>query len=259
MHRKKIIIGNWKMYGRLSWNEKIINELLEHVQIFKDVDMVLCVPFVYLGQIRNILTNTNINWGSQNVSQFKDGAFTGSISALMVAEFGCTHAIIGHSERRVLHSETFDSAANRCIQALQAGLTPIFCVGEKGIEREKGYAKAVVETQVRSLLGTLDDAMLERLFKQKTIFAYEPAWAIGTGDFAQPEAADNMHAMIRSIIAEKNKAYAKQVRIIYGGSFMPTNAQDFLNMENIDGGLIGKCSIDSNAFAKICQQANQFK
>jgi triosephosphate isomerase len=253
MDRKKLIVGNWKMHGNLNWNEKLIRQLLMNVRSLRHTDMALCIPFPYLSQIRGLLTDTNISWGSQNVSQFDDGAYTGSISAFMIAEFGCTYAIIGHSERRALSSETFDSAANRFIQALTSGLTPIFCVGEKEDEREKGYAKAVVESQVRSVLGALNDEMINRLFNQRTIFAYEPAWAIGTGNYAQPSEADDMHAMIRSIIAEKNKDYAKQVKIIYGGSLTPENTQALLSMENIDGGLVGRCSIDAETFTQICK------
>lgn len=257
MHRKKLIIGNWKMHGRLKWNESIISEFTRNVQSLNNVNMGLCVPFPYLGQAQHLLSSTNVAWGSQNVSQFEDGAYTGSISAFMVAEFGCTYTIIGHSERRALSSETFDSASNRFMQALNAGLTPIFCVGEKEDEREKGYAKAVVESQVRSVLGALDEEILEKMYSQKTVFAYEPAWAIGTGIHAQPETAEEMHQMIRALIAEKNPNYAKQVKIIYGGSLTPENSESLFSMENIDGGLVGRCSIDPQSFIKLCHVANQ--
>lgn len=259
MHSKKLIVGNLKMHGRLKWNEDMLTALLTKIGKINNLDIALCLPFPYLWRAQSILSGTNIAWGSQNVSQYEDGAFTGSISSYMVAEFGCRYATIGHSKRRALSSENFQSAANRFTQALKANLTPIFCVGEKEGEREKGNAKAVVESQVRALLGSLDPQMLELMFKNKAVFAYEPAWAIGTENFAKPKAANEMHEMIRKIIAEKNSEYAKQVKIIYGGSMTPDNAEALLTMDNIDGGLVGRCSIDPSAFSQICETANQLK
>jgi triosephosphate isomerase len=259
MHRKKTIIGNWKMHGSSTWNLNMLTQLKSSLEKIEFINIGLCIPYVYLTQAKELLKDSMIKIGAQNVSQYNQGAHTGSISASMISDIGCDYAIIGHSERRALSSETFESATNRFIQTLEAGLTPIFCVGEKQEERDRGYANAVVESQLRSVLGALEKRHIQMLINQKTIFSYEPAWAIGTGVNAAPAEAEKMHQLIRNIIADIDQNFADAAIIIYGGSMNSKNVHDLLSMENIDGGLVGRSSINIEEFTNICHIANSFE
>ena len=253
--RTPLVIGNWKMHGNLARNHKLLAGLTCGLRDLRQVDIAICVPFPYLGQAQLLLSGTNIAWGAQNVSQFEEGAFTGSISAGMVADFQCRFAIIGHSERRALSHESDQSAASRFIQSLHAGVTPVFCVGETGAERDAGLAKSVVGKQMRALLDSLGVEKLVLAAKLGAVFAYEPVWAIGTGKHASPAEAQEMHAFIRSLIAEHHPAFAANSRILYGGSVNAGNAADIFSMPDIDGGLVGRCSLDVEGFRKICEAA----
>jgi triosephosphate isomerase len=253
--RQPLVIGNWKMHGNLAKNQMLLASLVDRLRDLQQIDVAVCLPFPYLYQAQQYLSGTNIHWGAQNVSQFGEGAFTGSISAEMVADFACSYAIIGHSERRALSHESYASAANRFKQLLEVGITPVFCVGETYAEREAGLADTVVSKQMHAVLDDFGPECLELAGKLNAVFAYEPVWAIGTGRNATPEQAQKMHGFMRNLIAECNRGFAVQARILYGGSVSPANAAELFAMPDIDGGLIGRCSLNAEAFRQICEAA----
>lgn len=255
--RRKLVIGNWKMHGSLARNEALIASLIAGLRDLKNADYAVCVPHPYLFQAQQLLQGTNIAWGGQNVSQFEEGAYTGGVSAHMLKDFGCTYAIIGHSERRALIHETNKSAAASFGAALKAGLTPIFCVGETLEEHKAGLARKVVEQQMNAIIATLGMEGFSRAVQQRAVLAYEPVWAIGTGNTAMPEQAQAMHVFIRSAIAELDADVASRVRILYGGSVNPSNAAQLFVMPDIDGGLIGRCSLNADDFIEICRAASE--
>lgn len=254
--RRKLVVGNWKLNGSLERNRVLIESLLRNLKGLNTVDCTICVPYIYLFQAQHLLSKSNITWGAQNVSQFEEGAFTSSISATMVAEFGCTFAIIGHSERRALSNESTQKAVIRFMRALGAGITPIYCVGETLDERESGHAQSVIKDQILAITNGFDDVLFERAKQLNPVFAYEPVWAIGTGKNASPQQAQEMHLFIRNLIAERDVDFAQQARIIYGGSVTPKNAFNILKMPDIDGSLIGRCALNADQFSTICAIAN---
>jgi triosephosphate isomerase len=254
--RRKLVVGNWKLNGSLAKNQALIAGLVDRLRDKNTADFAICVPYTYLFQAQALLTGTNIFWGAQNVSQFEKGAYTSSISAQMVADFDCAYAIIGHSERRAISNESNQKAAKRFIRAVNEGITPIYCVGETLEERESGFAENVVKNQILAITHGLDQSNFERAKQVNTVIAYEPVWAIGSGQAATPEQAQAMHAFIRSLIAEKDADFAKTVRILYGGSMTPNNARALLAMPDIDGGLIGRCALSVDDFAQICDFAS---
>ncbi|HYG32744.1 MAG TPA: triose-phosphate isomerase [Methylophilaceae bacterium] len=255
--RRKLVVGNWKMHGSLVRNEALISSLIAGLRDLEDADYAVCVPHPYLFQAQQLLQGTNIAWGGQNVSQYEEGAYTGGVSAHMLRDFGCTYAIIGHSERRALIHETNKSAAASFGAALKAGLTPIFCVGETLEEHKAGLAQKVVEQQMNAIIATLGMEGFSRAVQQRAVLAYEPVWAIGTGNTATPEQAQAMHVFIRSAIAELDAGVASRVRIIYGGSVNPSNAAQLFVMPDIDGGLIGRGSLSTDDFIEICRAASE--
>lgn len=258
MMRKKLVVGNWKLHGSLAENEKLMHELVDQLKHLHNADFGICLPYPYLFQAQKILAKTPILWGAQNVSQFYDGAYTSSVSASMVAEFGCTLAIIGHSERRSYSHESNQKAVTRVKRAVDAGITPIYCVGETLAEHELGQAKSVIEEQVLALFG-LDDATYAHAKALGLVIAYEPVWAIGKGQAAKPEQAQTMHQFIRALIADRDKKFAENVRIIYGGGLTPENACTLLTMPDIDGGLVGRCSLNAIEFRRIGEVASDTK
>ena len=255
MIRRKLVVGNWKLNGNLASNQALITSLRKRLQGVTTTDIALCLPYTYLFQAQALLSGTNIMWGAQNVSQFEEGAYTSSISAQMVADFDCSFAIIGHSERRALSNESNQKAAKRFVRAASAGITPIYCVGETLEERNSGLAENVVRNQILAITHGLDDAVFEQAKQLDTVIAYEPVWAIGNGQSATPQQAQSMHAFIRDLIARRDKVFAEKVRIIYGGSMTPANAEALLAMPDIDGGLIGRCALLAEEFGEICSVA----
>lgn len=254
--RRKLVVGNWKLNGNLRENKLLIANLLERLNHIKTTDFAVCVPYTYLFQAQALLTGTNIFWGAQNVSQFRDGAYTSSISAHMIADFDCRFAIIGHSERRALSNESNQKAAKRFARTVNAGITPIYCVGETSEERAEGLAENVVKNQILAITYGLDESTFECAKQVDMVIAYEPAWAIGNGRTASPQQAQDMHAFIRDLIAKIDADFSKRVRIIYGGSVTPGNALTLFSMPDIDGGLIGRCSLVAEEFSQICHLAN---
>ncbi|AKR43905.1 triose-phosphate isomerase [Methylophilus sp. TWE2] len=255
--RQKLVIGNWKLHGGLLENQGLLNRLKQELHDLPGVDAAVCLPYVYLFQAQTLLQDSHIAWGAQNVSQFTEGAFTSCISAKMVAEFGCTYTIIGHSERRALKLESNQVATKRLLNALHAGLTPIFCVGETQDERDGNMAELIVRNQMLNVVYGLDDEAFALAKKFNMVIAYEPVWAIGTGEHASPEQAQRMHAFIRMMIAERDREFADRIRIVYGGSMTPKNAHSLLSMLDIDGGLLGRAALVAEDFVEICRIASR--
>ena len=244
--RKPIIAGNWKMNLTPGEAERLVAELLPLV---KDAvcDVVICPPYVDLATVGKLLVGTNIKLGAQNVHWAPKGAFTGEISADMLLAVGVQYAIVGHSERRQYFNETDETVNKRARAALEAGITPIICVGESLEQREKGVTDSIVSKQtVAALAGFEADEA------RKVVIAYEPIWAIGTGRTATAEDANATIGVIRSAIAGVyGGKIASEVRIQYGGSMNPKNAGELMAMPEIDGGLIGGASLKSEDFAKV--------
>lgn len=243
--RRKLIAGNWKMNGSRAANTALLNGIkagLGHPQCM----IAVCVPAPYLGQCQAELEGTDVLLGGQDLSLHDSGAYTGEVSGAMLSEFGCRYVIVGHSERRTYHGETNQMTAQKAAQAIKCGLTPIVCVGESLSERESGQTADVVGAQIDAVTAALDVKDIEKL-----VIAYEPVWAIGTGKTATPEMAQDVHAMLRARLAEKNPAIAANVQILYGGSMKPDNAKELLAMPDIDGGLIGGASLKADDFLAI--------
>ncbi len=247
MARTPVLAGNWKMF-------KTVPETVEFFEAFKglvadaaDREIVLCPSFTSLAPAAWAVRGTNIRIGAQNVYWEAEGAFTGEISAGMLVGAGCSHVIIGHSERRQYFGETDATVAKRIDAALGAGLTPIVCVGETLEEREAGRTNEVLETQFSGGYANLTPETFA-----KTIIAYEPVWAIGTGKTATPEMAAEAHGFLRGQVASKfGQGAADGIRILYGGSVKPANVKGLMEKEDIDGGLVGGASLTADSFAAI--------
>ena len=233
MARVRLVAGNWKMHG----SRGSIAALLDELAGANPRGSAVCVPFPYLAQVAERLRGRAIAWGAQNVSEHAQGAYTGEVSAAMLAEFGCRYVIVGHSERRQLYGETDAQVAAKFAAAKKGGLTPILCVGETLAERDAGRTEEVVGRQLAAV--KFDDAVL----------AYEPVWAIGTGKVATPEQAQAVHAFLRERVPG-------QTPILYGGSVKPDNAAAIFAMPDVDGGLIGGASLVAKDFLAIVKAAN---
>lgn len=249
--RNPLVAGNWKMNGSL----KSVRELVEGIkqgigEVREGVDCAVFPPFVYLAEVERLLTGTRIGWGAQNLSEQSPGAFTGEVTASMLLDFNCAYVIIGHSERRALYGEADDLVAHKYAVARKAGLTPVLCIGETLEEREKDITEEVVSRQLNAVL-TLEG--IEAI--KAGVIAYEPVWAIGTGKTATPEQAQEVHAFIRSKLAEHDAAIADSTQILYGGSVKGANAAELFSMPDIDGGLVGGASLQAQEFLNIAKGA----
>ena len=244
---QKRCVANWKMYGSLAVNQQLLSDYIHQLSQFDGAQVVVCVPYPYLAQTQQLLKNTAIHWGAQNISKDIEGPFTGEVSVTMLQDFGATHVIIGHSERATAYCESDENIAVKFKQAKTHGLTPILCVGETLIEREAGMMNVVVSKQLDTIIEMYGAAVFAN-----TIIAYEPIWAIGTGLAAGPNQAQEMHAFIREKISALDKNAASSVKIVYGGSVNPQNAVQLFAMQDVDGGLVGKCSLSADAFVGIC-------
>ena len=250
--RRRLVVGNWKMNGSLAANARLLGRLASEWTGAESRELAVCVPAPYLMQAQAALTGTAVAWGAQDVSEHTHGAYTGDVSAAMVAEFGCRYAIVGHSERRQLHGETDAQVGAKARAVLDATLVPIACVGETLVERERGDTRAVIERQVAALIGALGDDVA------RIVVAYEPVWAIGTGKVATPEQAQGAHAFIRSHIRDAfGAAVGDQTAILYGGSVTAESAPNLFAQPDIDGGLIGGASLKSGEFLKIVAAAKR--
>lgn len=252
--RRKLVVGNWKMFGRLSGNQALLERVLAGVRDLRGSDCAVCVPYPYLAQAQTLLKGSNVAWGAQNMSHHDEGAYTGEVAAGMLLEFACKYVIIGHSERRGLYHESDSTIAMKFDAAIKAGLTPILCVGETLNEREAGITEEVVARQLDAIISRAGVNVLS-----KAVVAYEPVWAIGTGQTASPEQAQAVHAFIRQRVAKLDDQQGSQVAqglcILYGGSVKAGNAAELFSMADIDGGLIGGASLIAEDFVAICRAA----
>ena len=246
-NRKPIIAGNWKMYKTVAEAIALVNALKAEVAGVEKCEVVVCPPFTALAAVGPLLRGSAIQLGSQNIHWEKEGAFTGEISALMLKELSVRYAIVGHSERRQFFGETNEGVNQRARAALANQIRPIVCVGETLVQREANQTEEVVRGQVTaSLAGLSKDDMLE------TVIAYEPVWAIGTGRNATPAQAQEVHALIRGLLAKMFGAeVAARVRLQYGGSVKPANARELLGQPDLDGALVGGASLKAADFAGI--------
>lgn len=257
--RKPLIAGNWKMNGSSESNQFLLDQILSQRGSFESIDVALFPPAVYLQQVQESLEGTGLLWGTQNLSQFVEGAYTGEISAAMLRDFGCHHVLIGHSERRCLYAELkLDQRfldfiiAEKYEMAVRYGLMPIICIGESPEEHALGRTEEIVSQLLDTVIAYQGVEMLSR-----AVLAYEPVWAIGTGKSASPEWAQDVHAFMRQRVAEHNPKIADSLRILYGGSVKGNNAAPLFAKPDIDGGLIGGSSRDADDFVRICQAATQ--
>lgn len=246
--RKKIVAGNWKMNTNLQEGvalAKEINEALKAAQ--PKCDVIIAVPFTHLASINAVIDPAKLGLGAENCANHKSGAYTGEVSAPMVASTGATYVIIGHSERRQYYGETSEILKEKVALALENNLTPIFCIGEVLEERENGTYNEVVKKQIEEALFNLSAEDFGKI-----ILAYEPVWAIGTGKTATDDQAEDMHAFIRGVIADRyGKEVAENTSILYGGSCKPSNAPQLFAKPDVDGGLIGGASLECGSFMGI--------
>jgi len=260
--RRFLVAGNWKMHGSSEMTADLISGVARRAfdaALLSEkralcYDILVCPPAPYLSQAVHDADAQSISIGAQNVCQHDAGAYTGEMSLPMLAEIGCEYALLGHSERRELYCEEDSTVAEKfsaCVNS-PSNVVPILCVGETLEDRQGGKTESVVERQL--------DAVLEKVgiegFKNAVI-AYEPVWAIGTGETASPDQAQEVHAFIREKLATMNKEIGEGIQILYGGSVKPANAEELFAQKDIDGGLIGGASLDVDSFASICEVAQK--
>ena len=247
--RTPIIAGNWKLNNTISESVGLVTHLRDLVADVTGVEIVVAPTFITLSAVADALEGSNIRLAAQDVFWEESGAFTGEISPVMLKDVGCEYTIIGHSERRAYFGETNESVNRKVRAALSHGIKPIICVGETREDREAGRTEAIVEAHIiNGVSGLSAEALLS------TVIAYEPVWAIGTGITATPEQAQEVHALIRTLLSAQYSAdTAEQVRIQYGGSVKPDNAADLMAQPDIDGALVGGASLEAESFAQIVQ------
>jgi len=250
--RKIIIAGNWKMNKNLSESIELVSELKSELAGKElKAEVIVAPPFTNLEAVNTLIKESNIQLAAQNMHSADSGAYTGEVSADMLKSVGCTHVILGHSERRTIFGESDETINNKVKQALKSSLTPILCCGESLEERESGSTFTVVENQLRNCLKDLSSEDIS-----KVIIAYEPIWAIGTGKTATPEQAQEVHAEIRKLLAElSNDHVASNITIQYGGSVKPENAAELLAKNDIDGALVGGACLKATSFREIVLSA----
>jgi triosephosphate isomerase len=248
--RRKLVAGNWKMHGTLQQNSVLLARIAAGASGLT-CEMAVCPPYPYLGQAQLALAGSAVALGAQSVSEHHSGAFTGEVSASMLAEFECRYVLVGHSERRALFGETDAVIAGKFEAAQKAGLVPVLCVGETLGERNAGKTASVIAGQLSAVLDRVGVAAMA-----SAVVAYEPVWAIGTGVTASPAQAQEVHAAIRAQVAALDAGVAKGLRILYGGSVKPQNAKELFGQADIDGGLIGGAALVADDFLTICLAAN---
>ncbi len=246
--RRLLIAGNWKMNGSVASVDQLVSGIVDGLGEVTDRDVAVFPPFPFLSQVGGLAGDSGLAYGGQDLSTAESGAYTGEVSGGMLKDMGCSYVLAGHSERRDYHKESDELVAEKAAAAQQVGLTPVVCVGETLEEREQGITEAVVGRQLDAVVARLGIAAFDQL-----VVAYEPVWAIGTGRTATPDQAQQVHAFIRSKIAELDCTIASRLRILYGGSMKGSNAADLLSMEDIDGGLIGGASLTHDEFLRICR------
>ncbi len=240
------------MHGSISQAKSLTQDICRQAGDYSDINIALLPTFVHLAEVHQLIKNTAIKLGAQNLYPGTQGAFTGEVSGQMLKDLGCQYVLIGHSERRALFHEDLSLIAAKFKAAVDAGLQPILCVGETQQQREQGKTEQIVSEQIRSVIQFAGINAFEQ-----AVIAYEPVWAIGTGLTATPDQAEEVHAYIRELIAQNNVELAKTICILYGGSMKPENAAQLLAKPDIDGGLIGGASLDANSFLAICKAASE--
>jgi triosephosphate isomerase len=250
MSRTPFIAGNWKMHKTVAEAEAYIQAFLPRAGAVEDVDVVICPSFIALQPLVDSARGSAVQIYAQNMHEADAGAFTGEVSAPMLTEIEVQGVILGHSERRQYYNETDRALQLKVPKALESGLTPILCVGETEEERERGDTERKLRHQVQE---ALDKVPVERL--ADVVIAYEPIWAIGTGEVATPGQAQEAVGFVRALVEGFDKQAAKDLRILYGGSCKPDNAPELLALPDVDGALVGGASLDAESFAKIVQAA----
>lgn len=245
--RTPILAGNWKMHKTVQEAIDLVEALIKGTETVSDREVLVCPPFTALHALKPVLENTSVKLGAQNMYYEESGAYTGDISPLMLKDVGCSYVIIGHSERRQIFGETDDMVNRKIHMALKHSIRPIMCVGESKPQRDAGQAEEIVIAQVRAGLAGITAAQMNDV-----VIAYEPIWAIGTGDTATPGDAQAMHAAIRTTLTDMFGAdTAQAVRIQYGGSVKPDNVDELMAQPDIDGALVGGASLKANDFLRI--------
>ena len=250
--RVPMIAGNWKMNTTVSEAVKLVKEMLPELEPIENVDRVICPPFISLAAVKELLKESPVKLGAQNMYFEEKGAYTGEVSPLMLAEL-CRYVIIGHSERRQYFSETGEIVNKKVLAALKVNLKPILCIGEKLEENEAGQTEAVVTGQLRSALDGIEGL-------SQLIIAYEPVWAIGTGRAASGKQANEIIGLIRDHISRQyDKSVAQDLRILYGGSVTADNTAEFMQQPEIDGALVGGASLKADQFLSIVKQTAELR
>ncbi|MHC1697884.1 MAG: triose-phosphate isomerase [Geobacteraceae bacterium] len=245
--RIPVIAGNWKLYKKTAEALQLVQDLSSLVKDVKGIEIVIAPSFTVLGPVRSLLVDSPIAVAGQDCFWEEEGAYTGEVSPGMLVDAGCSHVIIGHSERRQLFGETDEKVNKKISAALRAGLTVLFCIGETLHEREMGETFAVLDRQIRMGLNNFSTDEME-----KVILAYEPVWAIGTGKTATDDQAQEAHAFIRRLVADLfSSSIADTVRIVYGGSVKPDNIKALMEKPDVDGALVGGASLTAESFAAI--------
>jgi len=249
--RKILVAGNWKMHGSLAFVKEMMAGLSDMLPEKPTYDVAVFPVYIHLNEVIQIKPDA-VLCGAQNLSEYDNGALTGEVSAEMLADLGCDMVLVGHSERRIKNGEKNDEVANKFAQAIKYGLTPILCVGESLVERQKGATFDVIWQQIKAVVERVGVSGLS-----EGVLAYEPIWAIGTGETATAEQAQEVHQFIRSQLALNDATIARRIRILYGGSCNGSNAYELFSMPDVDGGLIGGASLTAQDFMAICQQADK--
>jgi len=244
--KQTLIIANWKMNGSIIANSKLLMAMLKFNNKLKNTELVICPPFPYLHQVKEYIVGSNIKLGAQNVNENNSGAFTGEVSADMLKEFSCRYVLIGHSERRALFQESNGLIAQKITQSSDAGLTPVLCIGESLAQRENGDVETVILEQLSSVINAIG----LKKFKS-VVIAYEPIWAIGTGQTATPKQAQVVHRMIRQYLYGLDPILSKSISILYGGSVNEINAAELIVQKDIDGFLVGGASLKADSLETI--------
>jgi len=248
-NRQALIAGNWKLNGSRASVVELAAAISAGCSTLS-AEVLVCPCSVHLADVLGVVGNSAVHLGAQNCAAAASGAFTGEVSAPMLAEFGCEYVILGHSERRTLFNETSEQVAAKCLSVQKADMTPILCVGETLEQRESGQVESVISEQLEAVLNAGGVAAFANM-----VVAYEPVWAIGTGKTASPEQAQSVHALIREKISAQDEAIAAGLRILYGGSVKSDNAAVLFGQVDIDGGLIGGAALDAKSFLAICEAA----
>lgn len=248
--RQPLVAGNWKMNGTRAEAQTLIAGILAGMRAVPRARVAICPPAILIPLAADKLADSAVQWGGQNLSHEKPGAFTGEISGAMLRDYACTYVIVGHSERRALYGESDTLVAQKFMRAQEFGLIPILCVGETLAEREADATQAIVERQLATVVKLAGIASFKN-----AIVAYEPVWAIGTGKVASPQQAQEVHGFIRAQLALHERTIAAGVTILYGGSVKANNAKELFAQADIDGGLIGGASLNAEEFLAICRAA----